>query len=148
MNLPTDRGAIVGFNASATKAVALTGDREALHAGLSSLQNSPGTLIDTGLTAARELIEADRRDNVRPVVILLTDGLHNREPAEVEAAADALKNIGSLIFTIGLGQNVQADLLQRVATEPTGYYNSPSTDELAAIYDSILVRIDCDEIDG
>ena len=64
-------------------------------------------------------------------------------PDEVRAAAEAAKGDGILLFTIGLGQDVDQDLLRDVATRPEWYFYAPDTSDLAAIYEKIAYEIPC-----
>ena len=78
LSLPGDRAAVVGFNAEATVAQGMTGDRAALEAALAALPRQPGTRIDLGLAEARRILGSTNRGGNLPIVILLTDG----RPAE------------------------------------------------------------------
>jgi len=81
-------------------------------------------------------------------VILLTDGLHAGDPADVFMAAEKLKNTDGRVFTIGLGADVDEAMLRRIASSPERYLPSPTTAELRALYDRILLQIDCDTSTG
>lgn len=142
-----DRAAVVAFNIGAEEAVALTDDFGRLQAGLAGLTSRQGTRIDLGLAQGVATLAAGGRATAKPVVILLTDGLQNVERAPnsaVLAQGDALKARGALVYTIGLGNEIDADLLGLVATSPDRFYRSPTTDDLAAIYAQISERITCD----
>ncbi|MCB0216745.1 MAG: VWA domain-containing protein [Chloroflexi bacterium] len=142
-----DQAAIAWFNRSSGIAVGLSDDKAALLAGLASLESLEGTRIDLGLQAAGLALDGSRRADAKPVVILLTDGIHNSSPNGVQDVRDqalALKVRGALIYTIGLGSQIQTDLLREVATTPAGYFASPSSEDLAAIYAQITEQIPCD----
>jgi Mg-chelatase subunit ChlD/sugar lactone lactonase YvrE len=148
LRLPVDRAAVVAFNESARRAVDLTGDRAALWNGLQALQSIPGTRIDLGLAVARAIV-AERPPTLnRPVVILLTDGLQNGSVDPVLAQADALKHLGTLVYTIGLGQEIDRPLLRAVATSPDRTFESPTDSQLQAIYGQISDRLACDVNNG
>ncbi len=77
--------------------------------------------------------------------ILLTDGQANR-PTGVNAEEYALarvteaKEAGIIIFSIGLGENVNNNFLTDIASEIDGekvYFYAPSTDDLEEIYNKI-----------
>jgi Mg-chelatase subunit ChlD len=81
------------------------------------------------------------------VVILLTDGLQNVERAPNSAVlgeAQRLKDRGALVYTIGLGNEIDQALLEQVASSADRFYRSPTTDDLARIYTQISERITCD----
>jgi len=90
---------------------------------------------------------AGRRPEALPVVVLLTDGLQNIEKAPnsaVLARADALKAAGVRVYTIGLGDWIDRNLLRLVATTPDGhYFEAPGAGDLARIYAAISERLAC-----
>jgi hypothetical protein len=47
------------------------------------------------------------------------------------------------VFTIGLGADVEADALARIASRPEFAFRAPSADDLAAIYAAIAGAIPC-----
>lgn len=149
---------IVGFNDDAWIAARLTGDAKAIEDALRGLPDAvrEGTRLDLALdTGQRALRDAARKAENRPVMILLTDGLPNRVPTPapiggqedtVLASAEAVKSAGTTLYTIGLGEpgDVLAWMLQRAASQPSMYYETPDAEDLAAIYRRILVRIQCE----
>jgi Mg-chelatase subunit ChlD/sugar lactone lactonase YvrE len=140
-----DQAALVQFNETATLVVPLSVDPELAIGGLDRLTQHAGTRIDLGLDAARGEVEGPRhRPRNNAVVVLLTDGRPTvATPADVRAAAVRLQAADVLVFTIGLGSDVDQPLLQDVATWPDWSYLAPDTSELAAIYDDIAYAIPC-----
>jgi hypothetical protein len=143
LRLPEDQEAVEAFHDSARVAVSLTGDRARLGAALDGLSVSAGTRIDRGLLTAAEALADGRRSEARPVVVLLTDGLHRGAPDEVLQAASALRRQGITVYTIGLGQNVDAELLRAVAGDPAGFFAAPTPEELADAYRRVAHRVEC-----
>jgi Mg-chelatase subunit ChlD/DNA-binding beta-propeller fold protein YncE len=142
-----DQAALAWFNSGSGVEVGLTDDKAALLTGLARIDWSPGTRIDLGLAAAGQALDGSSRADAKPVLILLTDGIHHDSPKgdqDVYDRAAELKARGALIYTIGLGQEIQEDLLRAVATTPEGYFPSPSTQDLADIYAQITEQIPCD----
>jgi Mg-chelatase subunit ChlD len=139
-----DQAALVAFDITARRAQGLTGDRTALERAIDALVTTEGTHIDLGLAEARRVLAEGGRRGARPVVVLLTDGLNNAGPAPVLAEARALKGAGAVMYTIGLGQDVDADLLRAVATAPERYFASPTAGDLASIYRQVSEKIACD----
>ncbi len=139
LDLPTDQAAIVAFNASAALAQPLTGDRAALHEALDGIQTAQFTRIDLGIRAAQaELTSPRRRPGHRPAMVVLTDGRNNPEPvASAVAAAAAAKAAGMRVFTIGLGDDIEADALAEMASAPDDFFVAPDGEDLAAIYRAI-----------
>jgi hypothetical protein len=142
-----DQAAIAWFNSRSGLAAGLSDDKPALLAGLDGLESEIGTRIDLGLAAAGQALDGSSRADAKPVIILLTDGIHNSSPngdQDVRDQAAALGARGSLIYTIGLGSSIQEALLREVATTPDGYFASPSSEDLADIYNRISEQIPCD----
>ena len=141
-----DRAAIVSFNDLATIDATLGAGRPTLHAAIDGITTAPGTRIDRALEAACSALgcSAPPGDNSRAIV-LLTDG----RPNPLDTADDAMaraneaKAHGVVIFTIGLGGDVDAALLEAIASEPDLYYPSPSADELLEIYARIVYQLPC-----
>ena len=83
---------------------------------------------------------------MRNDVVLLTDGRSNPEPPEVAVAGAAgAKARGILIFTIGLGDDTDADALRAIASRPSYYYHAPAADDLAHIHGEVAKQIACPE---
>jgi Mg-chelatase subunit ChlD len=140
-----DQAAVIQFNPTALVVVSLTDDPAVASAGLDRLTQASGTRIDLALEIARaELTGPRRRAGNNPVLVLLTDG----EPTgttreEVLARAGEAKAAGLLVFTIGLGEQVDHDLMRAIATQPDWYFAAPDTSDLASIYDRIAYSIPC-----
>lgn len=144
LDLPGDRAAIVGFNASAWLAAPLTGDRASLDAALAGIAMAQFTRIDLGLRAAQAELQGSRAVPGRQAaVIVLTDGRNNPEPiASAVAAAGAVKAGGVRLFTIGLGEDVETDALREMASRPANYFFAPDGEDLAAVYRAIAGAFD------
>ena len=144
LNLPSDEAALVSFNREAHEVVGLTGDNQRLKAGLAQLETLEGTRIDYGLQMASQVLSSQRRSFAQSVVVLLTDGLQNGSADPVRSAAAALKSGDALVYTIGLGNEIDRALLAEVASSPDRFYASPTDRELQAIYAEIRERVACD----
>jgi len=140
-----DQAAIVTFNSEAAVRQALTGDRSALEQALQGIATAEKTRIHRGIEEAhRELSSRRHRDANVAVLVLLTDGRSNPEPADVAiASAAAAKADGILIVTIGLGDDVDADALRAIASNPAYYYPAPAADDLERIYREVAERVAC-----
>jgi hypothetical protein len=60
----------------------------------------------------------------------------------LEAAALA-KAEGSVIFTIGLGEDVERDALREIASRPEFFRWAPDGEDLGAVYERIAGEIPC-----
>ncbi len=142
-----DQVAITWFNSQSGIATGLSDDPGRVLAAIDGLTSEIGTRIDLGLASANQVLDGSTRADAKPVIILLTDGIHNSSPngdADVRDRAAELKARGALIYTIGLGATIQESLLREVASTPEGYFASPSSEDLAAIYAQISEQIPCD----
>jgi len=148
LNFPSERVAVLHFNDTAAILQGLTSSAAAARRSLDGVTMSPGTRIDAGLALALGVLSGpDRRRDAHPVVILLTDGRPSRSRvADVRLAADRLKRAGVTVFTIGLGPDVDPDLLQLVATTPGAYHFAPGTDDLSRVYRAIARKIPCPKV--
>ena len=140
-----DQAAIVSFNATATLRTALVSDRPTLDAALASIAPASQTCLVCGVDlGATELTSPRRRADNTPLLILLTDGLSNPRPAsEAVARADEAKAAGALIHTIGLGDTLDFEALEAMASEPAAFHRAPDGEDLADIYARIAVEIPC-----
>lgn len=141
-----DSTGVVAFNARATVELSLSRDRGAILAALDRLPQATGTRIDLGLDAARRTLEGPGRTPANSaVVILLTDGRPTGTTAQaVMDAADALHRNGALVYSIGLGQDVDAALLRAIAREPERLLLAPDAEDLAQVYEQIARTLPCD----
>lgn len=148
--LPADRAAVAVFNSQATLLQPLSPNLGALQYALLALFNrlGSGTRLDLGLQlAADELagvaaggypgpVPLRYRDPERgKVIVVLTDG--QTDAARTIAVADAVRARGVTIYTIGLGDDVDAALLERVAGGRSRYFKTASGTALADIYRQI-----------
>jgi hypothetical protein len=140
-----DQAAVVTFNADAVLRSPLTDDRAALDAALTGITTAQFTRLDLGVATAREeLIGPRHRAGNTLVMVVLTDGRANPVPADVAVAeAQRAKDAGVLLFTVGLGADLDEAALRNMATRPEYFYTTPDAEALAEIYRGIAVAIPC-----
>jgi hypothetical protein len=140
-----DQAAVVAFNSSAMLLAPLSADRGALNTALGGITTAQFTRIDLGIAVARSALAASsRRGSNLPVMIVLTDGKANPVPAEVAVdEASAAKADGVVVFTVGLGAELDIEALRGMATRPEYFYVAPDAEALAGIYRGIAVAIPC-----
>ena len=146
--LDGDQAAVIGFNSSTVKLSELTGDGAAIAVALDALTGTSGagTHIDEGLVAAIDELESSRRRaGSTASIVLVTDGRHSGAggTASVLVAANRARVGGFVVFTVGLGADIDADLLRQVASVPENYRAAPDTSELVLIYEKIAKEIPC-----
>jgi len=140
-----DYAGVVSFSSSATvehDIVPIDDDtRESLKDAVYSLYPSGFTNIGEGLLRAMELLnEPEVKSNGLPrVIVLLTDGRHNTGPHPY-VVLPQLEEEGIIVFTIGLGYDVDEELLKTIADETGGkYYFAPTPDKLDEIFTLVYV---------
>jgi len=146
----TDRVGYIPFGSYAVNPPALnaihltlldtTANRTAVNNTINNTGLEGGTAIQTGINASIIELES-RRDNAIPVIVLLTDGQNDAGPDLVIAKAAEAKGKGIIIFTIGLTNFADGELLSTVASNPQNYYYAPDASDLAEIYAEIAQEI-------
>lgn len=107
------------------------------------------TNIGAAIKSAREEIissEGFGDPDQRNVIVILTDGEANwpLDPGGVEYAeqnAEIAKGDGIIIYTIGLGDEINRESLMRIATEPNYYFEAATSQELEGIYEEIALAV-------
>ncbi|MFQ5459577.1 MAG: VWA domain-containing protein, partial [Anaerolineae bacterium] len=105
-----DRVAVVAFDENAVVVSGLTSDLVRVRGMIDALSTGRGTRIDRGLVAATDVLAA-RRDDAEGVLILMTDGVPSDGADLVVPAAEDARAAGVTIYTIGLGPEIDAQLL-------------------------------------
>jgi Mg-chelatase subunit ChlD len=118
------------------------------------------TNIFSALLKSAELFSQLGSTNSQKVLALLTDGVATKPSnprgkteaedilyAEAEALkeADNLKTQGVTIYTIGLGKDIHADFLRKLASTPENFLEAPSTTTLSSVYQQVSSFI-CKEL--
>jgi len=145
LSLPHDQASVISFYSDASVLQELTGKRSDLNAALNRIQVARQTRIDLGIEVAHEELTSTRhKPENQPVMIVLTDGKANPVPvsAAVEKARLA-KADGITIFTIGLGDDLDFEALEAMASKRSYYYHAPDGEDLQDIYAQIAVAIPC-----
>ncbi len=144
-----DQAAVVAFNDVATLMLGMSTDRDAIKAALDRLSTmtDEGTRIDRGLAEGLTEMRGSGRDGTTKTIILVTDGRQSEvggpsRPAVI-ATADDIKDGGIVLFTVGLGSDLDEDLLRNAASSPSHYKPAPDTAMLELIYSEIARSIPC-----
>jgi Mg-chelatase subunit ChlD len=153
-----DRYAIISFAGEATKPI----DAE-LNVGIETSKQAikdisilrDGTIQNTNigsaiLSAREELNSPRHRTEADKVIVLLTDGVPTLPqktgvsgyPFSYSiSSAELARRDGISIYTIGLGKEVNMNLLKDLTDATLDAYYAPTTDELNAIYLQIATKI-------
>ncbi|MBP9717025.1 MAG: VWA domain-containing protein [Candidatus Levybacteria bacterium] len=155
----------VGVSSFATEARidrTLTNNWESAKTEIGALTPEGDTCTECGIFKGNLNIKENGRTNVKKIIILLTDGKANviqgspnrvsTTTAENKAIAEAKiahEAQGTIIFTIGVGDQINADFLRKMASVTGGrYYASPTSDDLNSIYDKISLIIAKGSVNG
>lgn len=145
----SDRVGYVSYSTSASLATGLSASFSTTKTKIQSTVASGNTNIGGALKTAYQEIYNNGRDDVKHVIILLTDGETNISDVKTltpNQYAISRSNIakldGTIIYSIGLGNSVDANLLKSVATLPSYFYHSPTGEDLTNIYMEIAA-IEC-----
>ncbi|MEM4246156.1 MAG: VWA domain-containing protein [Candidatus Bathyarchaeia archaeon] len=113
--------------------------KETIKTKIRSQQAGGSTNIYDSIATAEQLLLSSPRTNAPPVIILLTDGLHNWPSllpnSAFQAQAEEATSRGIIIYTIGLGHDADKERLKMIA-EITGgdFYFAATSEELEQIY--------------
>ncbi len=144
LDLSRDRAALLAFDETTTRLAPLASDAAALEAGLDALTLGSGTRIDRVLQAALdELAGAPPAPGLRKAaVVLLSDGGQSGPLPPVYDAAEALRAAGIARYSIGLGPDVDRELLSSIA-DPGGFFFAPRVEDLETIYRRVAGVVRC-----
>jgi hypothetical protein len=137
---PSDRVAVVDFDEVGQLALPLTrldsdAERRAAFEAIDRIDDVGGTHLDAGLLVALDELAARREEDRPQHLIFLTDG----QGTYVSDAGGRARREQVTIHTIGLGGDVDAALLSRIAAETGGrYYPVGDADALIGTFDRIF----------
>ena len=146
-----DQVALVTFATEALTRNTLTSDVQQVATDIAALIIDPEE--ETGSTntgdalyrGGEELVSARHNPEARQVMILLTDGLATAPDEEPEKyaldAALKVKQQDVNVFTIGLGESVNMDFVEQIASSPKQAYKALSVADIDRIYKTITAEI-------
>jgi pimeloyl-ACP methyl ester carboxylesterase len=140
-----DRGAVVDFDSWAQLLQELTEDKDALKEAVDKIDSSGGTDIAAGVTVGLAELEKNGREDADKAIILLTDG----EGYYTHALTTKAQQMGVKITTIGLGEYIDFNLLQKIADDTGGdFYHVEAAEDLEIVLERSKDQIDNDDTDG
>lgn len=144
MHLSVDQVGLLTFAAQARLETRLTNQGDQVKQAIDALSAvDRDTNIGAGIIQAQdELVSSRHNSSALPVIILLSDG--RPTTGDVSVAAQAAKQAGTRIITIGLGEDVDHELMRAIASTESGYYHAPTSEGLLEIYISIARTLYCD----
>jgi Mg-chelatase subunit ChlD len=145
----SDRVGYVNYSTKGTLINGLTTSVSTVKSNISSTVIDANTNIGGAIKTAFQEISDNARPEVKHVIVLLTDGEANISDTKGQTAnqyainqANIAKVDGTIIYTVGLGTSVDANLLKAIANLPSNYYYSPTGLDLSSIYLKIAA-IEC-----
>jgi len=132
-----DEAAAISFASGASLDQELTTTYQNVINAINNYTASGSTNVAGGINVAQT--ELTSGTNATPgaskVMIVLTDGFENI--GDARTAATAAKNAGTRIFGIGLGNNVDASLVQDISSSPGDAFLAPDPADLDTVYAEI-----------
>jgi Ca-activated chloride channel family protein len=142
MNSSRDLAGVVSWDNKIDFSLHLTSDFKALKAKIGTVDSVGGTDLNVGLNEAINILDNDTGTGKTKVIIFLTDGITNSGAAYSSEDAKNAASKGYVIYSIGLGSNVDSDSLKDMANRTGGeYYLSPSADNLQSIFNEIFKKV-------
>jgi len=138
-----DPVAIVAFNSTVNVVQDYTTDKTLLLNAIDGLFANGTTALYDATLAGIEL--ADNAPLTRRAVVVLSDGgeygTSDGDPASTSTREDSVRAStvrGIPVYTIGLGWNIDRRFLEEIASSSNaGFFESPTPEELGAIYDNL-----------
>ncbi|MGE5458853.1 MAG: S-layer homology domain-containing protein [Methanobacterium sp.] len=120
-------------------------DKDHVKAVIDAISVYNMTAIGDGLLAAYNDMTSNSLEGYSASIILLTDGQQNMG-SNAGQAAQTIAGAGIPVYSIGLGGDVDDDLLKSISQTTSGqYYFSPTAGEMNSIYRSVRGEIDWTE---
>ena len=134
-----DRLGVVAFDDTTTVLGSLRlmdgGVRADLQGRINRLAPSGGTAYYDAVYRAVDML---RGTTGRKVVLALTDGIDQQSSRTASTVIDYAQDHNVVLYTIGLGTDVERGVLQQMAQATSGqYYEEPSSGDLARLYSEL-----------
>jgi len=143
MDPSSDRVGVVVFDDTAEVAAPVSNDFSQVKEAIKAIGIGGGTNIAKGLQQAYDELRRNRRPDVVPVIIVLSDG--QSDVAAMNRVAEAIKEEGFVIVSVGLGSDVEQNAMQGIASQGGDgnplYYFTPDASQLSEIYRAIARAI-------
>ncbi|MBI4496885.1 MAG: VWA domain-containing protein [Chloroflexi bacterium] len=131
-----DQVSLMAFSTGVRPLTGFTSDKQALLQAVNALRVGGSTALYDALAAAVEA--AGRSRAARRVVVLETDGYDTSSKAKLEDGIALARQLGVRVYTIGLGTDLDKNILNQmaVATGGTALF-APTSGDLAQAYQEI-----------
>ena len=136
--------AVVDFDDQAVTLAPLTFadlQKTQLENAVNQVDSDGDTDIALGLRRGFEVLSASNTPDAKKAAVLLTDG-HDSDPKALQTYVGNYETQGWDVYTIGLGTDVNIDLLKRIAeATPEGEYHPVELSTIQEIFDKILAKV-------
>ena len=154
---PRDRIGLVAFGSTASTVAPLTMDHGVLRTLMRRLRlgvmDGSTTAIGAGLGMALNRLEDS--DAESQVVVLLTDGVHNADGIDPDAAASEAAARGVTVYTVLIGRHgldegsIDPGRLERIASITGGFaYTAVDREALQGTFQDLLDKLERSSIEG
>lgn len=116
--LPNDRVAVIGFDSWFQVVHPLTTDFAAAKSTIPLTYTWGGTSISAAVRGPLDELDTNGNSTHSRIIVLLTDGVGDYDPALTTRAADS----NTTIYTVGLGAETDAALLEQIASSTGGKF--------------------------
>jgi uncharacterized protein YegL len=136
------RVALVTFSTKGEKRVGLSTSRRQLDDAIASIVAEGNTNIGAGINAAGGILGWSKAPRDRlAAIVLLTDGREQFDAEAVLRQSKVLKDDGVHFSTIGLGRDVDEELLAELASSRSDALLAPSGADLSALFRRLAGRL-------
>ncbi len=143
MNRSSDRVGVVVFDTFAEVTASISDNFSRVKEAIEAIRAGGGTNIAAGLQQAYNELKQNRRPDIVPTIIVLSDGQSN--VSAMKTAAETIKAEGFVIISVGLGSDVNQSAMQDIASLGTDgsplYYFTPDASQLSKVYRDIAKAV-------
>jgi len=143
-----DRVCVVNFGTSAVLQTSFTSDKQAAKNAVDTFINGGSTALYSAVNVANNQFATNSDDSARKIMIVLTDGMDNASTVSLATVTQRAVQNNVIIYTIGLGSQLDLNALTSLAQTTGGqYYHASKADELAEIFKTIAeedIQVDTD----
>lgn len=137
VDLTQNEVALITFGVDVTCPDGLTQDSSTLRAATRGLEADGGTPMMQAIRMANE--DVLPKGAAKPIMVIATDGVPTDSSEEnILAYAHPVKQAGTWIITIGIGDNVNEEFLKKLASSPEDYHFAKASFQLKDIYKGVV----------
>lgn len=114
--------AVVFFHNVSTIQLGFSTDVTAIKRAVDTWDGNGYTFMEKGLDTATAMLTGSDRDT-KKFIVFFTDGENQNGKTEAKAAADRARRQGIEIFALGIGNGVDRDTVNAIASEPQATYS-------------------------